>query len=98
MQDGKPIAGEGMKMSDSETRYTVREEQLLAVHDTLQKWRCYLEGPVKVNVIADHVPNTWLASQPTLLRRQASWSEFMQRFKLQAQTNVGLPSRQDQCG
>jgi hypothetical protein len=96
MQGGKPIADEGRKMTDSETKYTVGEHELLAVHYSLQKWRCYLEGSVKVNVITDHSPNTWLASQPTLSQRQARWSEFMQRFKLTwvyrpGRTNVADP-------
>ena len=83
MQSGMPIAFQGRKMTPAETRYTVGEQELLAVHHALQVWRCYLEGSnCAVNVITDHAPNTWLASQPTLSRRQARWSEFLQRFKL----------------
>ena len=82
MQGGRPIAYEGRKMTDPETKYPVGEQELLAVFYALQKWRCYLEGPIKVNVITDHAPNTWLASQPNLSRRQARWSEFLQRFQL----------------
>lgn len=97
MQNNKPIAFEGRKMTDTETRYTVGEQELLAVHHALQVWRCYLEGTnCPVNVITDHKPNTYLASQPNLSRRQARWSEFFQRFKLNWQyrpgrTNVADP-------
>ena len=83
MQDNRPIAFEGRKMTDVETRYTVGEQELLAVHHALQVWRCYLEGGnCEINVITDHKPNTFLATQPNLSRRQARWSEFFQRFKL----------------
>ena len=67
---------------DAETRYTVGEQELLAVYHALQIWRCYLEGNCPVIVVTDHAPNTWLETQPTLCRRQARWSEFLQRFKL----------------
>ncbi len=34
-------------------------------------WRCYLEGAnCPVNVITDHAPSPWLASQPTLSHRK----------------------------
>ena len=39
MQDGRPIAFEGRKMTPAETRYTVGEQELLAVHHALQVWR-----------------------------------------------------------
>ena len=65
-------------MKDAETRYTVGERELLAVHHALQIWRCYLEGNCPVIVVTDHAPNTWLETQPTLSRRQARWCEFLQ--------------------
>ena len=89
MQKGRPIAFEGRKMKDAETRYTVGEQELLAVHHALQTWQCYLEGNCPVIVVTDHAPNTWLETQPTLSRRQARWSEFLQRFKLQWQYRPG---------
>ena len=90
MQGSRPIAFEGRKMTPPETRYTVGEQELLAVHHALVVWRCYLEVTnCPVNVITDHAPNTWLASQPTLSRRQARWSEYFQRFKLTWQYRPG---------
>ncbi len=46
----------------------------------LSTWRCYLEGGKAVKVMTDHAPNTYLPTQPNLSRRQARWSEFLQRF------------------
>ena len=75
MQNGRPIAFEGRKLKDAETRYTVGEQELLAVHHALQIWRCYLEGNCPVIVVTDHASNTWLGIEPTLSRWQARWSE-----------------------
>ena len=96
MQDGRPIAYEGRKMTGPETKYPVGEQEFLAVHYALHKWRCYLEGSVAVNLITDHAPNTWLPTQANLSGRQARWSEFLQRFKLKwvyrpGRTNVADP-------
>jgi hypothetical protein len=52
---------------------------MLAVVHALRVWRCYLEG-AKFTVYTDHVSNTYFQTQPNLSRRQARWSEFLQRF------------------
>ena len=79
MQDGKPVAYEGRKLNDAESRYTVTEQECLAVVHSLHVWRCYLEG-TSFTVVTDHSPNTYLSTQPHLSPRQARWSEFLQRF------------------
>jgi len=97
MQGDKPIAFEGRKMTSPETRYTVGEQELLAVHHALQIWRCYIEGSNHpITVVTDHAPNTWLDTQPNLSRRHARWSEFLQWYKLiwqyrPGRTNVADP-------
>jgi len=52
---------------------------MLAVIHALRVWRCYLEG-AEFTVFTDHVSNTFFQTQPNLSRRQARWSEFLQRF------------------
>jgi hypothetical protein len=52
---------------------------MLAVVHALRVWRCYLEG-ADFTVYTDHVSNTYFQTQPNLSRRQARWSEFLQRF------------------
>jgi hypothetical protein len=52
---------------------------MLAVVQALRVWRCYLEG-AEFTVYTDHVSNTYFQTQPNLSRRQARWSEFLQRF------------------
>jgi hypothetical protein len=52
---------------------------MLAVVHALRVWRCYLEG-VYFEAETDHKCNTFFQSQPNLSRRQARWSEVLQRF------------------
>jgi hypothetical protein len=52
---------------------------MLAVVHALRVWRCCLEG-VFFEVETDHMCNTFFQRQPNLSRRQARWSEFLQRF------------------
>lgn len=92
LQEDKPTAWESRKLTDAEKNYTTSEQELLVVIHALQTWRCYLEG-LEFTLIADHKPNTALPTQPNLNRRQARWSELLQRFNFkwiyqQGRTNV----------
>ena len=79
LQEGHPIAFESRKLNSAELNYTVTEKEMLAVVHALRVWRCYLEG-AEFTVFTDHVSNTFFQTQPSLSRRQARWSEFIQRF------------------
>jgi hypothetical protein len=79
MQEGQPICFESRKLNDAERNYHTTESEMLAVVHALKTWRCYLEGAT-FTVVTDHVSNTFFQSQPLLSRRQARWSEFLQRF------------------
>jgi hypothetical protein len=81
LQDGKPLAYESRKLIPAERNYTTTEQELLAVVHALKTWRCYLEGAKHPFVVrTDHNPLTFLPTQPELSRRQARWSEYLQRF------------------
>ena len=73
------MAFESRKLNSAELNYTVTEKEMLAVVHALRVWRCYLEG-AEFTVFTDHVSNTFFQTQPSLSRRQARWSEFLQRF------------------
>ncbi len=79
LQDGRPIAFEGKRMSPAEQNYSVGEQELLAVILALELWRCYLDG-VKFTVVTDHSPNTFFATQTLMSPRQARWAEKLSRF------------------
>jgi hypothetical protein len=73
------VAFESRKFNDAELNYQTTEKEMLAVVHALRVWRCYLEG-AEFTVYTDHVSNTYFQTQPNLSRRQARWSEFLQRF------------------
>jgi hypothetical protein len=73
------VAFESRKLNSAELDYNVTEKEMLAVVHALRMWRCYLEG-ADFTVYTDHVSNTYFQTQPNLFRRQARWSEFLQRF------------------
>ena len=79
IQEGRPIAFESRKLSDAEVKWTTTEQELWAVIHALKTWRCYLEG-VPFTVVTDHNPNIYFQTQKNLSRRQARWSEYLQRF------------------
>lgn len=79
MQHDKPVAFYSRKMTDPERNYVNHEQELLAAISALKVFRCYLLGN-HFDLITDNKPNTYLDTQPTLSRRQARWSEYLQRF------------------
>ena len=95
LQEDRPAAFESRKLSPAEVNYSTGEQELLAVVHALTTWRCYLEG-AQFTVVTDHNPNTFLQTQKNLSRRQARWSEFLQRFNFKwvyraGRTNVADP-------
>ena len=67
-------------MTVAERSYVVTEQELLATVEALRVFRCYLLLGQQFNLVSDNRPNTFLQTQPTLSRRQARWSEYLQRF------------------
>jgi hypothetical protein len=94
LQDGHPIAFESKKFTSAERNYTTTEQEMLAAHFALHKWRCYLEG-TPFTLITDHCPNTFFKTQQNLSRRQARWSEFFQRFDFEWQYQPGRTNLAD---
>jgi hypothetical protein len=79
LQEGQPVAFESRKLNDAELKYPTTEKEMLAVVHVVCVWRCYLKG-AEFTVYTDQVSNTYFQTQPNLSRRQARWSEFLQRF------------------
>ena len=102
MQNGRPLAYFSKKFIPAEVNYTTTDQELLAVVCALMEWRCYLEG-VEFVLTTDHQPLTYLQSLPTLSRRQARWSEYLQRFggmqwkHIPGRTNVADPVSRIYC-
>jgi hypothetical protein len=95
LQEGRPVAFESKTLSAAEQNYHTTDREMLGVIHALRTWRCYLEG-VQFTVVTDHCPNTFFATKSNLSRRQARWSEFLQRFTFDwcyrpGRTNVADP-------
>ena len=90
MQSGRPVAFESRGMNPAERNYGPGEQELLATTHSLCVWRCYLEGAAQpFTLVTDHAPNTFLQTQAVLSRRQARWSEFLERFNYEWQYRPG---------
>lgn len=68
-------------MTPAECNYPVHEQELLAVVNTLQKWKFLLLG-LKINVMTDHHSLTHLLTYQNISRRQARWLETLSQFNL----------------
>lgn len=82
LQDGRPIAFESRKLTPAEVRYATPEQEMLAVHYCVEKWRCYIEGR-DVHVYTDHKPNTFFDTVNMQSRRASRWLEKLQQHQLQ---------------
>ena len=80
IQEGRPIAFEGERLSPAEQNYGVGKQELLAVIHSLELWRCYLDG-VEFTVVTDHSPNTFFTTKTLLSPRRTRWAERLSRFQ-----------------
>ena len=68
-----PVAYHSRKLSSAERNYPTREQELLAIIDSLRAWRHYLLGiPFKIQT--DHATLNYLQTQPHLSGRLVRWS------------------------
>ena len=75
----QPIAFMSRKMQPAETRYPIREQELLAIMLALKQWFHLLRGPQQVHVHTDHESLRYLKTCPRpLAPRQARWSQFLE--------------------
>ena len=81
MQSGQPIAYMSKTLKGAELNWTVTDQELFAIIEALQVWRCYVEG-IPFTVCTDHNPLVHLQSQPSLSRRQVRWSEKLQQYQI----------------
>ena len=71
------------KIQPAETRYPIREQELLAIVLALKQWFHLLRGPQQVHVHTDHESLRYLKTCPRpLTPRQARWSQFLEEYNL----------------
>ena len=79
----RPIAFMSLKMQPAETRYPIREQELLAIILALKQWFHLLRGPQQVHVHTDHENLRYLKTCPgPLTPQQARWSRFLEEYNL----------------
>jgi transposase InsO family protein len=82
----RPVAYFSHKMTPTERNYTVPQQELLAIVQAVQHWRCYLEGnPYPTKIITDHQGLQWLNTQAELNGRQARWVEALSDIEFQVE-------------
>ena len=56
-----------------------REQEFVAIVNTMQTWRCYLEG-LNCAMMTNHNPLVYLETKHDLSRCQAQWLTFLDFF------------------
>jgi hypothetical protein len=70
-------------LNDAESRYDIRDKELLAIKASCTVWRHYLEGATfPITVPTDHESLRYFQTMKSLSPRQARWSLFFSRFNL----------------
>ena len=70
-------------MTAPELNYDTHDKELLAIHESFQAWRHYLEGSTTpIDVITDHKNLEYFTGTKILTHQQARWSEFLCQFNL----------------
>lgn len=77
----QPVAYHARKMNKHERHYPVHEQELLAVKDAVQAFRCYLHGCAGFTVITDHNSLRWFFTQPELSSRQVRWYQVLAPYQ-----------------
>jgi hypothetical protein len=76
-----PVAFHSRKFTATEINYEIHDKELLAIVDSFQEWRHFLEGAQHpVTVHTDHKNLEYFMSAKVLNRRQARWSISLSRF------------------
>ena len=76
-----PVAFHSRKFEAAEINYEIHDKELLAIVDSFQQWRHFLEGSSQqIIVYNDHKNLTYFQSARVLSRRQARWAQFLTRF------------------
>ena len=76
-----PIAFHSRKFVAAEINYEIHDKELLAIVDSFEEWRRFLEGAQHTTtVFTDHKNLKYFHEAHVLNRRQSRWSIFLSRF------------------
>ncbi len=90
-----PIAFYSRKLNPAELNYEIHDKELLAIVQSIQHWRHYLEGAQEFLVFTDHKNLEYFMSTKVLNRRQSRWKLFLSPYHYQlayrSGTSMGKP-------
>jgi len=78
--DGRlhPVAFHSRKLMPAEINYDIHDKELLAIVDSMTRWRHYLEGAEhRIQIFSDHHNLAYFQTAKVLNRRQARWAQLL---------------------
>jgi transposase InsO family protein len=79
--DWHPVAFYSQKMNETERRYEVHDQELMAIVLAFKHWRHYLEGSTHPIVVqTDHANLRYFFTTKKLNQRQARWAELLAAY------------------
>jgi hypothetical protein len=88
VQDGRPMAFESKKLSETERRWPTHEKEMWAVIHCLKTWGHYI-GSKDVVMWTDNVTLKYFAIQPKLSSKQQRWQDTLALFNVDIQHKSG---------
>jgi len=81
VQDGRSVAFESKKLSETERRWPTHEKEMLAIIHCLKTWGHYI-GSKDVVVWTDNVTLKYFATQPKLSSKHQRWQDTLTLFNV----------------
>jgi hypothetical protein len=88
VQEGKPVAFESKKLSETERRWPTHEKEMWVVIHYLKTWGHYI-GSKDVVVWTDNVTLKYFATQPKLSSKQVRWQDTLALFNVDIRHKPG---------
>jgi hypothetical protein len=88
VQDGRPVAFESKKLSETERRWRTHEKEMWAVIHCLKTWGHYIASK-NVVVPTDNVTLKYFSTQPKLSSKQVRWQDTLALFNVDIRHKPG---------
>ena len=80
-------------MTQVEQNYDIHNKKLLAVVNTLEHWRVYVESSSELTILTDHKNLTMFTTTKKLNRQQVRWAELLGQHKFKILYTPGQDNR-----
>ena len=86
----RPLGFFSRKLRSVESRYPAYDRELLAIHDSLAHWQCYVQGSNKTTIYTDHASLQHILNQRKLSSRQWRHLESLQQHEYEIKYFPGV--------